>query len=151
MDKEKLLSRMMRLCSLSEHCRADIAARLAKAQTPHAEEILEILCKAGYIDDARYARAFARDKSSLEGWGSAKIKLTLLRKGISAEDADEALKEIDREAADNKLHSLVAAKWRALSKETEPAKKQAKLYRYALGRGYCYDEIRKEYDKLRRD
>ena len=141
----------MRLCSLSEHCRADIAARLDKAGTPHAEEILETLCKEGYIDDARYARAFARDKSSLEGWGSAKIKLTLLRKGVEPQTAEQALEEIDRQAAGNKFHSLLSAKWRALSKETDPAKKQAKLYRYALGRGYSYDEIRKEYDKLRRN
>ena len=141
---------MTRLCSLSEHCRADVASRLAKAGTPYAEEILKFLCAEGYIDDALYARAFARDKSSLEGWGSSKIKLTLLRKGIDPQTAADALEEIDRGAAESRFHSLMAAKWRTLSQEKDPSRKQAKLYRYALGRGYGYDQIRQEYDKLRR-
>jgi len=140
---------MMRLCSLSEHCRSEILKKLENAGAVRPTEIVETLCKEGYIDEARYARAFARDKSSLQGWGSGKIKLALLKKGISSETIVAALCEIDGEAAREKLRQIVSAKWRTLSSEKDELKKQAKLFRYALGRGYGYDEIRKEYDLIR--
>ena len=30
-----------------------------------------------YVDDARYAAAFAREKASLQGWGPVKIRFQL--------------------------------------------------------------------------
>lgn len=151
MDKEKLLLKMMRICSLRECCRSGIAAKLTACPPEMAEEILDRLCEEGYIDEKRYARAFARDKSSLEGWGILKIKLSLQRKGIAPETIAAALQEIDSQAAEGKLETLLRAKARSLEKESDPAKKQAKIFRYALGRGYGYDEIKKVYDIIRRD
>lgn len=151
MEKERLLLKMMRLCSLKECCRSDISAKLSECPAEMAGEILEKLCGEGYIDEKRYARAFARDKSSLEGWGNLKIKLSLQRKGIDSETIAEALQEIDSQAAEGKLETLLRAKARSLDKETDPVKKQAKILRYALGRGYGYDEIKRAYDIIRRD
>lgn len=143
MDKAQYLSRMMRLCSMSEHCISDISAKLTGDAQPFREEIIAKLCKEGYIDESRYARAFARDKSSLQGWGSAKIRLALQRKGIDGQCMAEALASIDEEASDAKLQTLLTAKLKSLSGETDNRKKMAKLYRFALGRGYGYDQINK--------
>ena len=105
----------------------------------------------GYLDDARYARAFARDKSALQGWGSLKIKLALQQKQIDAEAIAAALEAIDLPAADARKEQLLRAKWKALAREEDPARKEAKFFRYALGRGYGYEEIKRIYDYLRRD
>ncbi|MBQ0025655.1 MAG: RecX family transcriptional regulator [Bacteroidales bacterium] len=147
--KAAALSRMMRLCSVSEHCRSDIFRKLETGGVSNPEEIVEQLCKEGYIDERRYAAAFARDKSSLQGWGSAKIKLALQRKGIDKPTIAGALLEIDTEAADKKLRSVLEARWKALRGESDPQKKMAKLFRFALGRGYGYDQIKKIYDTFR--
>ena len=44
---------------------------------------------------------FARDKSSLQGWGKVKIRVDLQRKGIEESAITAALSEIDSEAAEN--------------------------------------------------
>ena len=151
MDKDVMLSRMMRLCARSEHCCADIRRKLAGLAEEEREEVLGTLRREGYLDDARYARAFARDKSSLQGWGNLKISVALQQKGIPPEAIAAALGEIDANAAAGRLEQLLRTKWNALRGEADPRKREAKLLRYALGRGYSYDQIRKVYDNIRRD
>lgn len=151
MDKDLALNRMMRLCAGRECCRSDIRRRLAALPPAEADAVLETLCREGYVDDARYARAFARDKSALQGWGILKIKLALQRKGIAAEAVAAALAEIDAPAASSKMEQVLRAKWKALERESDPEKKAARFFRYGLGRGYSYDEIKKAYDNIRRD
>lgn len=150
-DKEQMLSRMTRLCSLREYCMEDLRGKLAALPPEEAEEVLGILLRDGWVDDARYARAFARDKSALQGWGSLKIKLALQRKHIDAKAIEAALAGIDGPAADARMEQLLLAKWKSLSREEDPRRKQAKFFRYALGRGYGYDETKRIYDHLRRD
>ena len=150
-EKEKLLGRMMRLCAGRECCRSDIRRKLTSLPAGQAEEVLELLCREGYLDDARYARAFARDKSALQGWGSLKIKLALQNKQIDAATIAQALEDIDGPAADARMEQVLGAKWASLAREEDPARKQAKFFRYGLGRGYGYDQIKRMYDYLRRD
>ena len=151
MDRDAMLRRMMNLCARGERCSADIRRKLAVLPPDEAEAVLQTLLSEGFVDDARYARAFARDKSSLQGWGSLKIKLALQRKGIDAAVIDAALEEIDGKAAGARMEQVLRAKWKALAREEDPSRKEAKFYRYALARGYGYEEIKRIYDHLRRD
>ena len=148
-EKQRLLERMMRLCSLSEHCIGDIRKKVERVNPDWCEEIVGRLCKEGYINEMRYAAAFARDKSSLAGWGSAKIKVALYAKGIAPSVIEDALSEIDDVAVRKRLSALLSSKWKSLERESDPYKRKAKLFRYALGRGYDYAQINKEYDNIR--
>jgi regulatory protein len=118
---------------------------------PEPESVVEQLVKEGYIDDVRYARAFARDKSSLQGWGKVKIRVDLQRKSIDELAITAALSEIDSVAAEKKLQKLALAKLRQLQNENDPHVRKAKFMRYLMGRGYTYDEIVKIYDNNRTD
>ena len=82
---KKCLARMQALCSRSEKCRADIRLKLEQAGVPPAEtaEILNELEKDRFLDQERYATAYARDKSNLQGWGPRKIYNGLRMKEIS--------------------------------------------------------------------
>lgn len=151
MDKDLMLNRMMRQCALREHCRQEIRRKLAGLPEADADEILTRLCREGYVDDARYARAFARDKSALQGWGSLKIKLALQRKAIDAAAIASALEAIDAPAAEARKEQVLRAKWNALDREEDLARRQAKFFRYAMSRGYGYEETKRIYDYLRRD
>lgn len=151
MDKDVMLNRLMRQCALREYCRSDIRRKLDGLPQAEADEILAKLCSEGYVDDARYARAFARDKSALQGWGSLKIKLALQRKAIDAAAIASALEAIDTPAAEARKEQVLRAKWNALDREDDPARRQAKFFRYAMSRGYGYEETKRIYDYLRRD
>ena len=90
MESAKCLSRLQRLCSRAEYCRQDMYRKALKdmeGDADAAERIVAQLVAERYVDDARYAAAFAREKSSLQGWGAVKIRFQLKGKGI----ADEAI------------------------------------------------------------
>ena len=150
-EKEKALVRLIRLCATRECCRSDLRRKLADLPEADADAIMEKLAREGFVDDARYAQAFARDKSALQGWGSLKIKLALQRKAIDAAAIAAALEEIDGKAAEARMEQVLRAKWKTLAREEDPARKEARFFRYALSRGYGYQEIKRMYDHLRRD
>lgn len=145
---EKVLARMQRLCISREYCCSDMRTKVLKALEGNeeaADEIMDALVRDMFIDDLRYASAFARDKSSLAGWGTAKIRYALVRKGIDRSVIQEALAEIDSSKADSKMRSVIEAKYRSISGAPDA---KIKLLRYALGRGYAYDEVREIVDGL---
>ena len=79
-----------------------------------AETVVSALVAEGYVDDRRYAAAYAREKSALSGWGPVKIRTTLLARGVERSTVLEALEEIDPERAASKLEKVLEAKWRTL-------------------------------------
>ena len=141
MDKDRTLSKWQRNCARAEYCSSVVFRRLVKELEGDAQaagEILDSLLKDRFIDDGRYASAFAREKASLQGWGPVKIRFQLRSKGISDSLIDAALSEIEPEKADEKLRKLMSSK--AHSLEGDP-QKRLKLLKYGLGRGYGYDEV----------
>ncbi|MDR2801894.1 MAG: RecX family transcriptional regulator [Prevotellaceae bacterium] len=137
---EQALSRLRQLCSRAEKCASDAQKKLHDWKIP-ANEIPAIIKKLqvqGFIDEARYAKAFVRDKSGLSHWGTVKIKQALQTKKIPAALITEALQEIDREKYENDLVQLLQRKEAAL-KAASPAECAARLLRFALSRGYEYD------------
>lgn len=139
----------MALCSRREYCRKEILAKLTRLEAEDPAGIVETLCRERYIDELRYATAFARDKSSLQGWGNLKIRVALQAKGIPAETIAAALGEIDAPAAEERLASLLRTKLRSLRGEPDEAARYRKLLRFGLGRGYDYEQIKRTYDNLR--
>ena len=138
---EKVLDRMRNLCSRREYCRADIMKKAMSAldgDRETAEKLVEILVTEKYIDELRYASAFARDKSSISGWGETKIRYMLSSKGIPREVIDKALEEIDESKAMTRLEKLLDNKYRSLKDDPQC---RLKMLRFGLGRGYGYDEV----------
>jgi regulatory protein len=112
-----------------------------------AKEVADLLVEDKYVDDLRYASAFARDKASIQGWGDVKIRYMLSAKGVAASVITEALQEIDREKSSSRLHKLLENKLRSLKDDPQC---RLKLLRFALGRGYSYDEASHTIDQLLR-
>ena len=102
--------------------------------------MLERLVRERYVDDARYARAFVRDKALLSGWGPRKISFALSAKGISREVVEEALGEVSPEDSEARMYQVLAAKWKSVSGKTW-YERRTKLLRFALSRGYSYEAV----------
>ena len=141
MDAARCLSRLQKLCSKAEYCRADVYRKALKDLEGDAEaagKVVEALVADKYVDDARYASAFAREKASLQGWGPIKIRFQLRGKGVPDSVITAALEEIEPEKADARLEKLLTAKARTL--EGDP-QFRLKLLKFALSRGYEYDAV----------
>lgn len=148
--EKKVLDRMRAMCSRREYCRSDIFRKAADAlggDKTAAERIADILVKEKYVDDLRYASAFARDKSSIAGWGPVKIRHMLSAKGVPREVISAALEGIDDARASSRLEKLLENKYRTLKDDPQC---RLKMLRFALGRGYEYDEVSSAVDRLMR-
>ena len=143
MDAARCLARLQKLCSKAEYCRADVYRKALKdleGDNEAAAKVVEQLVADKYVDDARYASAFAREKATLQGWGAVKIRFQLRGKGIKDADIAAALAEVEPEKAEAKLQKLLEAKARTLKGDPQG---RLKLIKYALSRGYDYDVVEK--------
>lgn len=116
------------------------------------ELVLKRLEEEGFVDDRRFALAYAKDKMHLSKWGGIKVRNCLVHFGIDGRLIDEAISAADESGRKDNLHLLIEGKLRSLlrnadvcSLEYEQKRKiYAKVYRYAMGRGYGHSEIMAE-------
>lgn len=149
-QQKKILERLRGLCSRREYCYADVLRKAKDAldgDVQAAKEVADKLVADRYVDDHRYASAYARDKSAIQGWGEVKIRYMLSAKGVPRDVIDKALQEIDQNNADSRLEKLLHAKLKSLKDDPHV---RLKLLRFALGRGYSYDEVTTVLDHLLR-
>ena len=140
-SKEQILSALQNLCVRREYCTSDIRRKAldrCEGDKAMADELVASLKADRFVDDVRYASAFAREKSSLTGWGPVKIRFALRAKGLSEGDIAAGLAEIEPDRASSRLESLLQNKWKSLS--DDPAGR-LKLIRFALSRGYEYSQV----------
>lgn len=148
MDYDKCLSRLQRLCSKAEYCRSQMytkALRDLEGDADAAKRVVDSLVADRYVDDARYASAFAREKASIQGWGPVKIRFQLRSKGISDADIASGMSEIEQPKAARKLESVLAAKYRTLQGDPQC---KLKLLKFALSRGYEYGDVAAAVDSV---
>ncbi len=136
-DAETAYTRAAARCAMAEYCCADWQRKFTAQGLSDLEatDIIRRLQKEGFVDERRYAKAFAHDKAYYERWGQLKIKQALRLKGISASLIDEALDAIPEIVWQESLTALITSKKRTLKAKT-PFEYRQKLLRFAAGRGY---------------
>lgn len=134
---ERALQRLEQLCVRSEHCTAELAAKLRgwKILPDDAEAIIHSLQRRRFVDDERFARAFVRDKYRFNRWGRIKIRMELRAKRIPAEVIESAMAGIDEETYTAGLKALIDAKMRAAHGD-DAFKTRQKIFRAAVSRGF---------------
>ena len=129
-------------CAMSEHCTDDVCRKLEQWGAPLAayDSILEHLKKEKYVDDARYAIAFVKDKYRFNQWGRMKIVQALRLKQIPSVEINQALEEIDDTEYSDILMSVIRRKLPTI-KAVNDYERMGKLVRFAAGRGYEVEKI----------
>ncbi len=130
---------MAALCARSEQCEADIRQKLYRLGLSSAEvqRLIEELTAGRFIDNARFARSFARDKCRFSCWGRNRIRLELKMRRISAPDIEQALEAIDEADYLDAIRRATAAKGRSLDLNGPDARaERLKLFRHLLSRGF---------------
>ena len=139
---EEAYAALTRLCARAEKSESD-ALRLMRGwglAESDAQRVLARLVSDRFIDDARYAGAFVREKFRLSGWGEYKIRTALQRKRIDRALIDAALAEADRPAMGERLCRQLERKARTAKYSTQYELK-TKLIRYGLSLGYDYETV----------
>ncbi|MEF9985962.1 MAG: regulatory protein RecX [Bacteroidales bacterium] len=149
MTKEQALLRLQAQCSRSEYCTGQIYEKLTRWAakgifcSEDNEWVINLLIADKFVDDYRFACAYTRDKFKISGWGKRKIEYQLRRLRVPTTIINMAVQEncINSTKTNDMLLKLVERKWNSLKKEELPAQKKIKVLRFAIGRGFEYDEI----------
>ena len=105
------------------------------------DEVVEKVKEYKYVDDKRYVDSFV--KNAKGRYGINKIKLSLKQKGIK----DELISSIFVEEDLSDLQKLAQKYLKNKEKTSENLQKCAK---FMFSRGYCYDDITKVLNELKR-
>ena len=100
-----------------------------------------------YIDDSRYCRFFIHDKLCYNGWGRRKIEQALYAKKIGKDISDPLFEELETAQYLEVLRPLINKKWKTV-KARDDYERATKVIRFAMGRGFSYDQIRTCIDEL---
>lgn len=133
---DEMLLRMAGLCAGAEQCTADIRNKILKQgfSSEEAEYMVRYLQENKYIDDSRYARAYAVDKVRFSGWGRMKVRMGLRAKGMGDSVISQALEYISQSDYDDALNRVMKAKAKGL--DLKDVKDRQKLYSHLVSRGF---------------
>ncbi|HAC23681.1 MAG TPA: RecX family transcriptional regulator [Cytophagales bacterium] len=131
------LARIMRYCAYQERSHQEVKRKLFDYGlfASQVDEILSQLIAAGFLNEERFAKAFAGGKFRMKKWGKLKIEQELKSKGLTDRCIRSGLREID--AADyRKSLVLVVRKKIKETHEGNLLAKRNKVARFAIGKGY---------------
>lgn len=146
MEKEFLKqakSKAAKFCAYQERTQQQVRDKLYKLglYSDDVENILSELISEGFINEERYAKAYAGGKFRLKKWGRNKIRYELQRKGITDYCINSGLSEIDEDDYREVLSELVErnnSKWQDLPN----FERSVKVTRYLISRGFEVDLIK---------
>lgn len=146
-DEERLKAKSVALDYIAYKARTEheVRQKLRKKGFPEhvADEAVARVRELGYLDDADYARAYARGRMSGRGHGPHRIRADLRRRGVARSTIDAVLEELV-EPDDLRETALRHGRkrWRRLQREDDPYKRRQKLAGYLQRRGFDFDLIR---------
>jgi len=136
------LEKMKNWCAYQERSQFEVRNKLVEYGifNEEAENIISQLIQENFLNEERFALAFARGKFRIKRWGRIKIKLELKQHKVSEYCISKALKQIDGNEYFATLEKIIEKKTKEI-KESNKIKKQYKIIKYAMSRGYEQDII----------
>ena len=117
---------------------------LHKGDAGDVDEVLERLRDQKLLDDADFARQFARSRITAAGTSRRRIAQELARKGVARDVAERAIHELeDHEGLDSSaaVQRIAEKKWKTLL-ALDDFTRRRRLYAFLARRGFDPDEIR---------
>lgn len=141
------------ICSRAEYSSGEILTRLSRRGVDYAtaRRIVSKLIENRFIDDARFARAFVKDKTEYARWGKRKVAASLAAKGIDRQTINDTIDLIDHERYISSLSTLLRAKASALHTDIASLDyaTRGKLYRFGASRGFDIADISRAIEILK--
>lgn len=136
-------------CAYQERSHKEVRSRLFDygLYSSEIDELISDLITEGFLNEERYARAFAGGKFRIKKWGRIKIVNDLESSGISQNCIKTALSEIPEPDYHKTLHEILEKKIESLSDENVFVKRD-KAARYAIQKGFEAELVWKQLKEL---
>ncbi len=124
-------------CAYQERSHSEVKNKLYTLglYKDEVEELLSHLIVEGYLNEERFAKAFAGGKFRMKQWGRLKISNELEAKGLSSNCIRVGLKEIDESDYTQTIEALIAKKDNQLD-EPNLFVRRDKLAKYVIQKGF---------------
>ena len=136
-SKEAFL-RACNFCAYQERTQQEVRRRMHESYIISRDEVEELivrLIEENFVNEERFAKAFAGGKFRVKKWGRIKIKNELRLRGLSNYCINEAMKEIEDEDYIITLQRILEKKMN-ITKEKNIIKKKYTVATFAQSKGY---------------
>jgi regulatory protein len=142
--EEKAWPKIRSFCVYQERCHKEVKEKLYSLglYKPQVELLLSRLVEENFLNEERFATAYAGGKFRINKWGRVKIRYELKQKGVGDYCIRKALQSIEKDDYNQTLKKLFEKKLTEV-KERDPYKKTGQIQAYLMQKGYEPEEIRK--------
>jgi regulatory protein len=146
---KEALMKAQNYCAYQERCHKEIREKLTswKIYGDEREQIIASLIQENFVNEERFAKAYAGGKFRVKKWGRNKIRKALHQRDISAYCITKGMEEISEQDYTDTLLALLQKKNKTL-KEKNPFTRKGKLAKFVIGKGYesqlVWDHLRSE-------
>ena len=129
--------KIFRYCAYQERAHQEVKNKLYEygLHSSQVDEMIVELISQGFLNEERFAKAFAGGKFRLKSWGRMKIIHALEGKGVTPNCIKSGLKEIDDDSYVRTLQDLISKKWQLIDSEDIFVKRD-KVATYVIQKGY---------------
>ena len=149
LSTETALQKIMSWCAYQERSQHDTRQKLIEygLSSEDIEAIIANLIAENYVNEERFAVAFASGKFRIKHWGKNKIKMELKRHRVSEYSVNKALKSIDQDEYISVIKKVIEKK----AKQVKSSNSQKIVYsvlNYLVSRGFESDLVKENLGKL---
>ena len=132
-----ILNKARKYCSYQERSQQEVRDKLYELglHKKEVEQTIALMVEEKYLNEERFAIAYAGGKFRIKHWGRIKIKLALKQKRVSPYCINKALKEINERDYQKCLEKIISDYGKKVL-EKNALKKNYKIAQYAMGRGF---------------
>jgi len=141
-DEKTALAKAEHYCAYQERSQQEVREKLYDMgmYPTGVENVIAQLIAGNFLNEERFAYAYAKGKFNMKGWGRIKIKQGLKQKRVPDKLIHKALQAIDDDDYLRTLQRMIENREDKLT-EKEPYKRRYKLQQYAMSRGFENDLI----------
>ena len=131
-----------RFCAYRERAPMEVREKLAAygLEGDQMEEVLNELIEENFLNESRFASAYARGKLRSNKWGKIKIRKGLESYQLNQSAIDQALKELPQDEYLSIMVQLIKKKQRSL-KVTNPFVRNHKIAHFVISKGFEPDIV----------
>lgn len=144
--------KIYRYCAYQERSHKEVRDKLYEygLYRDEVEELLSALITEGFLNEERFAKAFAGGKFRMQRWGRIKILNELEARGLTSNCIKIGMKEIEDADYLQTLREILKRKLNQIDEENAFVKRD-KLARYAIQKGFEPDLVWPEVKILVKD
>ena len=150
LTNEQALQKLKHYCAYQERSHQEVKEKLFQLGVWKKEHdaIIAALIEENYLNEERFAIAFAGGKFRIKQWGRVKIRYELKQKQVSEYSIKKALKQIDETDYHRTLEKLLKEKYTQLKGEQWMVRKK-KTADHLIAKGFEQDLVRSYIEKLK--